>query len=60
MTVKPVNNGKHSLALKDKNKDDVLLTLSMLHATIVAISHLVEKVPTLELLHATEFIMRLV
>ena len=36
------------------------LTLSMLHATIVAISHLVEKVPLLELLHATKFSMRLV
>ena len=37
-----------------------LLTLSMLHVTIVAISHLVEKVPSLELLHATEFSVRLV
>ena len=36
------------------------LTLSSPHATIAAISHLVKKVPSLELLHATEFSMRLV
>ena len=38
---------------------ETLLTLSMPHVTIVAISHLVEKVPSLELLHATEFSVRL-
>ena len=37
-----------------------VLTLSMPHATIVTISHLVKKVPSLELLHDTEFSMRLV
>ena len=36
------------------------LTLSTPHMTIVTISHLVKKVPSLELLHATEFSMRLV
>ena len=36
------------------------LTLSTLHMTIVAISGLVEKVPLQELLHATEFSVRLV
>ena len=36
------------------------LTLSMPHMTIIALSHLVQKVPSLELLHATEFSMRLV
>ena len=40
--------------------DDHVLTLSMPHATIVVISHLVEKVPLQELLHATKFSMRLV
>ena len=37
-----------------------VLTLSMLHATIVSLSCLVKKVPSLELLHATEFSVRLV
>ena len=32
----------------------------MLHMTIVALSRLVQKVPSLELLHATEFSVRLV
>ena len=41
-------------------KLSILLTLSMLHVTIVMISHLVEKVPLQELLHATKFSMRLV
>lgn len=36
------------------------LTLSMLHATIVMISHLVKKVPSQELLSATELSVRLV
>ena len=36
------------------------LTLSALHVTIVAISHLVKKVPSQELLSATELSMRLV
>ena len=36
------------------------LTLSMPHASIVTISHLVEKVPLQELLSATELSMRLV
>ena len=36
------------------------LTLSLPHVTIVAISPLVKKVPSQELLHATEFSMRLV
>ena len=36
------------------------LTLSMPHVTIVVLSCLVQKVPSLELLHATEFSMRLV
>ena len=36
-----------------------LLTLSTLHVSIVTISHLVEKVPLLELLHDTEFSVRL-
>ena len=38
----------------------VILTLSAPHATIVAISHLVEKASLQELLSATEFSMRLV
>ena len=38
----------------------LILTLSTPHATLVMISHLVEKVPSLELLHATKFSMRLV
>ena len=38
----------------------LVLTLSMLHMTTVAISRLVEKVLSLELLHATDFSMRLV
>ena len=38
----------------------VYISLSMLHVTIVTISHLVKKVPLLELLHATEFSVRLV
>ena len=38
----------------------IMLTLSTPYATIVALSHLVQKVPSLELLHATEFSMRLV
>ena len=38
----------------------ILLTLSMPHATIVALSRLVQKVPLLELLHATKFSVRLV
>ena len=38
----------------------LFLTLSMLHATIVTISHLAEKVPLQELVHATEFRMKLV
>ena len=42
-----------------KARQGPLLTLSTPHVTIVAISHLVEKVPLLELLHATEFSMRL-
>ena len=37
-----------------------MLTLSALHVTIVAISRLVEKVPLLEPLSATEFSVRLV
>ena len=37
-----------------------LLTLITLHGTIVVLSRLVQKVPLLELLHATEFSMRLV
>ena len=37
-----------------------MLTLSMPHATIVAIRHLVQKVPSMELLHATKLSMRLV
>ena len=37
-----------------------MLTLSMPHATIVVLSHLVQKVPSLELLCATEFSVRLV
>ena len=40
--------------------DAFILTLSTPHATEVAISRLVEKVPSQELLHATEFRMRLV
>ena len=36
------------------------LTVSMPHVTIVSLSRLVQKVPSLELLHATEFSMRLV
>ena len=39
---------------------DRILTLSMPHATIVMLIRLVQKVPSLELLHATEFSMRLV
>ena len=38
----------------------VCLTLSAPHGTIVAISRLVEKVPSQELLSATEFSVRLV
>ena len=38
----------------------VYLTLSMPHATIVVISHLVDKVPLQELLSATELSVRLV
>ena len=30
MTVKPVNNGKCSLALKDKNKDDISLRIDLI------------------------------
>ena len=37
-----------------------MLTLSMLHVTILTISHLVEKVPSQELLSATELSVRLV
>ena len=37
-----------------------LLTLSTPHATIVMLSHCVQKVPSLELLRATEFSVRLV
>ena len=37
-----------------------ILTLSTPHATIVALSRLVQKVPSLELLRATKFSMRLV
>ena len=37
-----------------------LLTLSTPHTTIVDLSHLVEKVASLELLHDTEFSVRLV
>ena len=40
--------------------EPVYLTLSTLHMTIVTISHLVKKVPSLELLPATEFSVRLV
>ena len=36
------------------------LTLSMPHVTIVTLSHCVQKVPSLELLRATELSMRLV
>ena len=36
------------------------LTLSMLHVTIVVLSRLVQKVPSLELLPATKFSVRLV
>ena len=39
---------------------DPELTLSASHATIVVISRLVKKVPSQELLSATEFSMRLV
>ena len=46
--------------IDDKEIMQEIITLSMLHATIVAISRLVEKVPSLELLRATEFSMRLV
>ena len=44
------------------NNADLLriLTLSMPHTTIDVLSHLVQKVPSLELLHATEFSIRLV
>ena len=42
------------------DKLDDLLTLSMPHVTIVVLSHLVQKVPLMELLHATKFSMRLV
>ena len=38
----------------------MILTLSMPHKTLVALSRLVQKVPLLELLHVTEFSMRLV
>ena len=38
----------------------IMLTLSMPHITIVVISCLVKKVPSQELLHATEFSVRLV
>ena len=38
----------------------VTLTLSMPHMTIVVISHLAKKMSSLELLHATQFSMRLV
>ena len=44
---------------KSKQAADAL-TLSMPHATIVMLSHLVQKVPSLELLCATEFSVRLV
>ena len=50
--------------MKEQNKKTLTitsgLTLSTPHATIVMLSHLVQKVPLLELLHATEFSVRLV
>ena len=46
--------------VKANGMTQVYLTLSMPHATIVAISHLVKKVPSLELLHATKFSVMLV
>ena len=47
-------------AIKKELLKAPILALSMPHATIVAISCLVKKVPLQELLHATEFSMRLV
>ena len=48
------SSNKHILTIIDH------LTLSMLYATIVALSHLVQKVPSLELLCANKFNVRLV
>ena len=42
------------------NKPYIALTPSVSHVTVVAVSHLVEKVPSQELLSATELSVRLV
>ena len=59
MTIAPYNH--QSLQAEHGIKSlSRILTLSMPHATIVVLNHLVQKVPLLDLLHATKFSMRLV
>ena len=56
-----VNKGKDTMIFRPEEMIGIIhLTLSTPHMTIVTLSHLVQKVPSLELLRATEFSMRLV
>ena len=48
------------VTLNANAKKIITLTLSTPHVPIVTLSHLVQKVPSLELLHAIKFSMRLV
>ena len=58
--VMPRSYSGHKFILCIIDEMNNYLTLSTPHVTIVAISRLVEKVPLQELLHATEFSVRLV